>query len=383
MQEYNYQKLQELHIPYTFKNWREIMEYVGAPRDLAGNSKVKFQNNVKCYVDLHKGKGNEIIIDNIKNKVELYINTQGSRYQGLSIPLISHVLMTNLQQDYTINTLAEKIGCINDRYADANRHKKKTAKQLNIKLETVEWFFDSMNDRIKNVIVSSLDKMEEAGIIQYKVLIKGKYHKDQIVDLELKYNEKIDEDEVDFSLDKIEDYRFLSMDEMNIYDNIINELFTKYNISGEHELYCKDRVVRNNFYKEKKKIIFEKLNYMFTFKSYIIEPILDLKYMKDNEFKEKRLELNSLISTGFRDKIYDIISKEKENFNNLCILMEGGFLGDSDTNENYDMVKDYIEKNREKYTYNESEQKIDDREMLTTEFVDITFKHIFNEFENK
>ena len=174
-QKYNFQKLQELPIPYTFNNWRDIMEYVNAPRTLAGNSKVRFQNNIKRYADLHKGKGNQIIIDNIKEPI-ININTQGSKYQRFVIPLIEHVLITEDNNNYTIQILAKKIGCINDKYIVASSYKKKVSEKLNINIEKVEFYFNKINNRIRNIIVSTLNKMVDAGLIKYEVFDRTKYH---------------------------------------------------------------------------------------------------------------------------------------------------------------------------------------------------------------
>jgi len=375
MSSYFFEKLQELITPYTFRNWREIMEYVGAPRDLKGNSKVKFQNDVKRYVELHKGNGNEIIIDAVKDKVDTEIILRGSRYQKLIIPLISHLLMTERETCFTINTLAEKIGCVNSYYASANRHKKMVSRVLKIEQENVFWFFESMHDRIKNALLSSLNKMVQENLISYEIKLKGKYHEGGI-NRELIYSEERDEYFVESELNAKEYYRFLSDDEISIYHLIMTELFEKYQISDESQLYKKNRSIRNKFYDEKKKSIFKRLKYVHTFDTYNITPIGDLETMTDDEFMENKLTLNELISTGFRKRLQDIITKEKEEFHKLCEGVELGLIVPVDeegTELPMEVLTKFIEENRKKYDYRGEEIELNDRERLVREYIDILF----------
>ena len=62
-----------------------------------------------------------------------------------------------------------------------------------------------MLNRIKNIIVASLDKMVQSGLIEYKVALKGKYHENKVVNQELKYNETKDDYDVAFGVDKLEE----------------------------------------------------------------------------------------------------------------------------------------------------------------------------------
>ena len=295
--EYNYDKLLELRgmEPYTFANWKAIMEFVGAPPTLDGNSKRKFQNKVKRYLDFHKD-GYRIVIDKVKDSVEPEINIKGSKYQKYSVEVLKRVLKETTASDFSVLKLAELLGCVNKDYSYAYSHRRNTAKKLGVDKGIVEDFFNATHSQIKRIVESALDKLVGVGLIEYQIRLKGIYVSGDVV-LNLKYDDERDEECVSGNTDIKEGYRFLNDQEVEIYEQEKCQLMQKYKVNSERELYTKRKNVAA-FYREFNKSVFEKVHIRNVYKAYVITRKMEYETVSEVEKATFMLYLNDMVTEG-------------------------------------------------------------------------------------
>ena len=346
---FNYDKLFELKgkEPYTFSNWKEIMEFVGAPTTLDGNSKRKFQNNVKRYAEYHK-EGYKIVIDKIKDTVNPEMNTRGSKYQKYSVEVLKCVLMDD-GSDFSVMKLGELLGCINKGYRYAYTHRRKISKELGIDINVVNDFFDTTHSRIKGIVEGALEKLVEVGLIEYEIRLKGSYVTGEVA-LNLKYNENSDEEYVSGEPDITEGYQFLNEQEVEIYEQEKEELLQKYKVDSERELYTKRKNV-TAFYRELNKGVFEKIHIRNVYDSYVITKKREYETVSPVEKATAMICINDIASESVLTSTGKKVRKNQEEIELYEDALKLGIVEDVDgVRKSNEWRTEQIEKDKERYT---------------------------------
>lgn len=297
------------------------MKFVGAPATLEGNSKKNFQNNVKRYAEFHK-EGYKIVIDQIKDTVDPAISVRGSKYQKFTVNLLKSILKNEESPDFSVMKLAELMGCINENYRDAYKHRRKLVKELNIDKDVADDFFNATHSKIKYIVETALDKLVGAGLIEYHIRLKG-IRAIGRVEIDLRYDESCDEDYVAGDAEISEGYQFLNEEEVAIYELEKQRLLEKYKVNAESELYSKHKNT-TAFYSELNKNVFDKTHIRNIYRAYVITKKMDYEVGFEIEESMLMIHLNDIVATDLHLSADD---KMKEKYEEIELYEDAVALG--------------------------------------------------------
>lgn len=163
-------KYKNLHVGQIFKSYRQVCEALGEKVKSGDSKKAQLKEWGRFFLS-HKD-GNKIIIDEIyenpKDKLDDRSKGNNSVYSEL-IQLLIVDLLNKSKGHITItkNKLFQKLGMVNENYADCKNIMNRLSEYLSIDKNIVLDFYNTNNSNFKYSVESALDKLMDRRVLFY------------------------------------------------------------------------------------------------------------------------------------------------------------------------------------------------------------------------
>ena len=164
--------ISNLSVNQRFKSYRQLCDALGI-KSTGGKSKIYHLQELERWVKYHR-EGNAYIIDKIKCEVAPKATKTNNLVYG---DKIEDILLYNMNRAtensvfFSVTRALSWVNLVNENYSKCRNNMNKTAKDLNVELESVCDFFTRTHQQFKNAFERALKSMRAKGLIYWNIIL--------------------------------------------------------------------------------------------------------------------------------------------------------------------------------------------------------------------